>query len=101
MGALYLTQQTEGAVVAVSSQQVAAVSRELVQDPIKRVNVIPPKKTAPFGDTCDACCECKDDVKDKALPAAATGLTDKFQIVTYWGDRVTLTCQMQDKQNIL
>lgn len=62
MGALLLTQQTEGAVVAVSSQQVAAVSRELVQDPIKCVNVVSPKKTAPFTDTCDARCECRDEI---------------------------------------
>lgn len=59
MGALHLTQQTEGAVVAVSSEQVAAVPGELVQDPIKCVNVVSPKKTAPLGDACDARCERK------------------------------------------
>lgn len=69
MWALHLTQQTEGAVVAVSSQQVAAVSRELVEHTIECVNVVPPEKTAPFGDTCDTCCERKDYVSDTELPA--------------------------------
>lgn len=39
--------------VAVSSQQVAAVSRKLIQHPIKRVNVVSPEQTAPPCHTCD------------------------------------------------
>lgn len=57
---LHLTQQSKGAVIAVSCEQIAAISRERVHDPIKCVNVVSPKKTAPVTDGCDACCECRD-----------------------------------------
>lgn len=51
-----LTQQCEGSMLAVSSQQVAAVSGELIQNPVKGVNVVSSKQAASAWRACHQSC---------------------------------------------
>lgn len=80
-----LTQQREGPVLAVSSQQVAAVSRKLVQNPIKGVNVVSSEQAASAGRSSHQSCE----------------ISNQNQLIqiNVTRPKVRITCQVQEKQN--